>query len=228
MADPIVLLPVQSAYDRWSASYDSYDNPMIFAARRALAAEFSNVMGVKVFEFGCGTGQSLAFLKTRGASLLAGCDLSAGMLSVAQNNNPGFPICQADITKPLPLASHQFDLVLFCLSLEHVENPLHPLEEARRLLRPGGQIAIFEIHPFLSLTGVAAHFKDGGEEVRMPTYPHQFSTYCNAFAKLGLVAKCREWRPCDFPDAPVKVLKRGAELPILVQFTVAPDIDRFL
>ena len=123
---------------------------------------------------------------------------------------------------PVPQDSGSADLVLFCLSLEHMQNLLPPLVEARRIVRRGGRVQILEIHPFMSLGGVAAHFRDGGEEVRMPAFPHQFAAYLSAFSKSDLrIEACREWRPCDLgTPAPLKALKRGPDFPLVVEFSL--------
>lgn len=223
-----VFLPVQSAYDRWSRFYDAYDNPMVFMASQALAAGLAReCAGKSVFEFGCGTGRNLAALKAAGAARLAGCDFSDGMASVARARGLGASILLHDISQPLPAdAPRGFDAVLFCLTLEHVANLATPLVEARRIMRPGGGavIHIFEIHPYSSFSGVAAHFEDGGELVTMPAYPHQFAGYLTAFHAARLhVAKCREWRPRDLgelPGAPLKAMKRGPDFPMLVEFVL--------
>ena len=55
----------------------------------------------------------------------------------------------------------------------------------------------------------------------MPTVAHQFADYIGAVAsaEFRLVA-CREWRPRDLGEhAPPKMLKRGPDLPLAVQFT---------
>jgi len=229
MADEItssrsVFLPVAGAYDRWAAAYDGYDNPMVFAATQAVAALAKRVAGKDVFEFGCGTGRNLAALKAGGASSLAGCDLSQGMLDQARARDPGLRLLRHDMTQALPLGDGVCDLALFSLSLEHVGDLRAPLGEARRILRPGGAIAVIEIHPALSLAGLQAHFKDGAQEVRMPTFAHGFVDYLNAFAALGLrVASCREWRPRDFAGpVPEKALRRGPDHPLVVEFSVRP------
>jgi len=81
---------------------------------------------------------------------------------------------------------------------------------------------VIEIHPFLSLTGVGAHFHDGDVLVRMPTFPHRFCDYVDAARRVGLaIATCREWRPRDFDgETPAKVFKRGPNVPLLVEFTL--------
>lgn len=231
MAGDAVFLPVQAAYDRWSSFYDAYDNPMVFMAGHALAAGLAKIVaGKSVFEFGCGTGRNLAALKAAGASRVAGCDFSEGMLTVARRRPElaSEAVFVHDVERPLPptAAAGEFDAVLFCLTLEHVERLAAPLGEAARILRAGGEVRILEIHPYFSFSGVAAHFQDGAELVTMPAYPHQFAGYLNALAEAGLqVASCREWRPRDVGEvpaetgAPRKAMKRGPDFPLLVEFS---------
>jgi malonyl-CoA O-methyltransferase len=220
--DRSVFLSVTGAYDRWADSYDGYDNPMGFGAGRVVDALAPDAGGKDVFEFGCGTGRNLAALKRAGAASLAGCDLSPGMLARAAARDKSFRLLQHDMTQALPWPDRSADLVLFALTLEHVAELRSPLGEARRILRPNGTIAVVEIHPWLSQDGLAAHFTEGGQEVRMPTVAHGFADYLNAFAATGLaVASCKEWRPRDFaPPVPAKVLKRGPDRPLVVEFSL--------
>ena len=83
---------------------------------------------------------------------------------------------------------------------------------------------MIEIHPFLTLSGILAHFQDGGEEVRMPTVAHELSSYVVAFATAGLrLAGCQEWRLRDLGTAaPPKAFKRGPDLPLIVQMWASP------
>jgi malonyl-CoA O-methyltransferase len=216
----MTFLPVREAYDRWSAFYDTYDNPMVFLAGQAITAGLAgDVAGKSVFEFGCGTGRNLAVLREAGGSTVQGCDLSEGMLAIARQR--GFDVFAHDMSEPLDAAG-PYDIVLFSLTLEHMQHVGVPLREACRILAQDGLVKIYEIHPYLSLSGVAAHFQDGSEEVRMPAYPHQFSTYLNAFSEAGLrVTDCREWRPRDAAvPLPLKASKRGPDFPMLVEFSL--------
>jgi len=216
------FLPVAEAYDRWATSYDRQGNPMVFAARRAVAALAATAEGLGVVEFGCGTGRNLSLLRRHGARPLWGCDLSEGMLAVARERDPTPRLWRQDMAATLPLPEGAADLALFSLSLEHVARLEGPLAEARRVVRPGGRIVIAEIHPFLTLGGVGAHFHDGAGEVRMPSFAHGIADYLNAFAALGLtVASCREWRARDLGEgAPSRALKRGPDHPLLLEFSL--------
>jgi SAM-dependent methyltransferase len=220
MNDEHIFLPVAEAYDRWAPLYDSYDNPMVFAAGQAIDLLSNDAGGKAVVEFGCGTGRNLAKLKQHGAEALFGCDVSPGMLEKARALDPAFVLFQQDMTQPLPLADGIADLVLFSLTLEHISDLTSPLREARRLLRAHGTVVLIEIHPFLSLGNVSAHFRDGDETIRMPTFPHRFADYIDASVKVGLaINKCREWTPGDFHGvAPAKIFKRGSDVPLLVEF----------
>lgn len=219
----IVELPVRDAYDRWAESYDAYDNPMVFAAQRILERYRDHFARRDVVEFGCGTGRNLALFEEAGASSSIGLDLSDGMLARAAARGGDFRLLRQDLTHPVPLPDGSADLAVFCLVLEHVGDPATPLSEARRLLRRGGRVIVVEIHPDLANAGIGAHFRDGDQEVRMPTVPHRFSDHLNAFARAGLtVDSCREWCPRDFGDAlPAKLTKRGPDRPLTVEFLLS-------
>ena len=65
MVDQTVFLPLAAAYDRWSALYDAYDNPMVFAASHVVGTALGDVSGRDIIEFGCGTGRNLSALKAK-------------------------------------------------------------------------------------------------------------------------------------------------------------------
>jgi malonyl-CoA O-methyltransferase len=220
MTEKTISLAVAEAYDRWSGFYDGYDNPLVFAADQVVQRHAGDVSGLSVFEFGCGTGRNLRHFKRGGAASLTGCDISAGMLAQAHRRDAGFALLQHDMARKLPLGDGSMDFALFALSLEHVGNLVPPLREAARLLRPGGGVAIVEIHPFFSGQGGAAHFKEGEILVQMPVVAHRFCDYLNAAAAAGLaIDACREWLPRDFQGpVPEKLLKRGPDFPVLVEF----------
>jgi malonyl-CoA O-methyltransferase len=218
-------LDVAAAYDVWAPSYDGYDNPMVYAAGQALSHMPVLVAQKTVLEFGCGTGRNLAALAARGASNLIGFDFSSAMLAEARKRDGDWTLFQADMSAPIPLPDQSVDFILFSLTLEHVADLVPPLQEVRRLLRTGGVIKIVEIHPFLSLNGISAHFKTAaGEEITMPAFAHPFQDWLAAFEQAGLrVAGVKEWQARDFgTDAPAKILRRGPDWPWVVDWTLSP------
>src|SRR5579864_6408772 len=77
-------VPAAEGYQRWSASYDSDENPMLSVERRFLECLLPPVEGRDVVDFGCGTGRWLEALEGRSARSLVGFDSSAEMLAVAK------------------------------------------------------------------------------------------------------------------------------------------------
>lgn len=102
----------------------------------------------RVLEVGCGTGRWLAELAAAGPRLF-GLDFSAGMLRQAQSLLPGpLPATLAQGTAgALPYAGHSFDLVYAVNALHHFPDQPGFVREARRLLRPGGALAVAGLDP---------------------------------------------------------------------------------
>ncbi|MGH2351732.1 MAG: class I SAM-dependent methyltransferase [Chloroflexota bacterium] len=94
-----------------------------------------------VLDLGCGAGRDMAWMERQGARV-AGADLSSGMLSHARRQARG-PVVQADMRR-LPFARETFDGVWCMASLLHLPKSDAPLalREMRRVLAPGGAIAI--------------------------------------------------------------------------------------
>lgn len=224
MSGPVTL-DVAAAYDVWANSYDGYDNPMVYAAGQALSQAPLALAQKTILEFGCGTGRNLAALAARGASNLIGFDFSSAMLAEARKRDGNWTLFQADMSAPIPLPDQSVDFVLFSLTLEHVADLVPPLRQARRLLRAAGAIKVIEIHPYVSLQGISAHFKTAdGEEVTMPAFAHPFQDWLEAFDQAGLrVAGLKEWQARDLgTDAPAKIMRRGLDWPWVVDWTLSP------
>lgn len=217
-----IFLDVETAYDRWSSTYDIMDNPMVFAASAALESQHTRFRDKSVAELGCGTGRNIAALVRAEAAEVWGCDLSAGMLERARLAAPQAELLQHDITHPLPVETGRFGAALVSLAFEHIESLDAPVAELARIVARGGFALVLEIHPFMTLSGVGAHFPDGDQEIRMPSHPHSFSDWLAAFRHAGLtVAGCTEWRGRDFgPDAPAKLRERYADTPFLVEWVL--------
>ena len=72
----LCLLPVRQAYDRWSAVYDVYDNPMVSAAKDVVTGVAPMAQGRHVLELGCGTGRNLVVLSGAGAASVTALAIS--------------------------------------------------------------------------------------------------------------------------------------------------------
>jgi ubiquinone/menaquinone biosynthesis C-methylase UbiE len=99
----------------------------------------------RILEAGCGTGRWLAALRPLG-SRLYGLDLSAGMLERAQQRK-GLRRLVRGRAGCLPFPAAEFDLVYCVNAIHHFESPRDFVFEARRLLRPGGALAVGTMDP---------------------------------------------------------------------------------
>jgi ubiquinone/menaquinone biosynthesis C-methylase UbiE len=101
--------------------------------------------GEVCLDVGCGTGLvTHGFAEAVGREgQVVGLDVSEGMLSLARGRAlPNTTFHHAAAEPHLPFRDGTFDLVALCDSLAYLGDPAHALEEARRVLRPAGRIAL--------------------------------------------------------------------------------------
>jgi SAM-dependent methyltransferase len=91
-----------------------------------------------ILEIGCGTGAVIGTLSTLEAKLF-GLDINQAFLQQAAVHAPGVTLIQGDAHR-LPFASNQFDGVYFHFTLLWLSDPLRALNEAQRLIHPGGWV----------------------------------------------------------------------------------------
>jgi ubiquinone/menaquinone biosynthesis C-methylase UbiE len=107
--------------------------------------DFSHV--TDVLDVGCGTGPVSRELAGRlPVARVTGIDPSPVFLVTARELSHGFPnlsYLEGD-ARSLPCAAESFDVVIFHTTLSHVPRPETALEEAFRVLRPGGTLAVFD------------------------------------------------------------------------------------
>lgn len=137
----------RALYDAWSEVYDTelvtenaYAQPQRCAA--ALAAVESN-RDTAVLDIGCGTGLSGLALRAAGFSLLAGCDLSPGMMLRAMACGVYSRLFETDLNvPPMPVADGTFGAAtaVGVFSFGHVR--ADALDDILRVLRPGAPLII--------------------------------------------------------------------------------------
>jgi len=93
----------------------------------------------RALDLGCGDGRLGESLD---ASELVAADVSGVALERARRRLPGAEVVLLEPDAPLPFEDSSFDLVLCAETLEHVRDVQLLLSEARRVLRPGGRLAV--------------------------------------------------------------------------------------
>jgi len=139
-------------YDRLGAGLDRVAR---FEGRaKALALDLLAVEpGQRVLHVGVGTGaEHQALQRAAGPrGLVAGCDLSRGMLELTRRR-ADTPLCEGDAAR-LPFASRMFDRLFSAYMLDLIplaEIPL-VLSEFRRVLRPGGRLVLVSLSEGVNL-----------------------------------------------------------------------------
>jgi SAM-dependent methyltransferase len=97
--------------------------------------------GGRMLEIGCGEGANLHHLRAAPGSV--GVDFSPGKLGVARGDMPGLGFAVADATQ-LPFADGAFENVLIRDLLHHVLDRQAVVNEAARVVAPGGTVVIIE------------------------------------------------------------------------------------
>jgi len=104
--------------------------------------------GDDVLDVGCGSGMALRLLAARtGSGMVAGVDLSPTMVAMSRRRNQGLTKAgRLDVRRgdamALPFPDEGFDAVTAVETLYFWPDPLRGLQECRRVLRPGGWLAV--------------------------------------------------------------------------------------
>ncbi len=146
-------MSLRQTYRLWAPLYDWFLKPATQAARQTNLAQLGRMDGQKIALIGIGSGLDLDYLNRHAhPALCIGLDITRAMLKKAQIRRQTCPfpvfLIEGDAMRT-PLASEQFDSVVLHLILAVVPNPAAVLAEASRLVKPGGQILIFDkfLHP---------------------------------------------------------------------------------
>lgn len=94
--------------------------------------------GLRVLDVGCGFGDLLIYLKSRGCQAL-GVDLDPR--AAQQAAQYGVEIRTGEL-RELQVPAGSIDVAVMCHSLEHVPDPSTELRELARVVRPGGRVHI--------------------------------------------------------------------------------------
>jgi SAM-dependent methyltransferase len=126
-----------SDYSRQAVAYDTTRgaSPSVLAPLRAALA---GAPGRELADIGGGTGNYALALAAEGWRPVV-VDRSPQMLAHA--GEKGLTTIRADATR-LPFAAESFDAVMLVSMLHHVDDPAQALAQAKRVLRPGGHLAV--------------------------------------------------------------------------------------
>ncbi len=136
---------VQSMFDRIAPVYDAMNRLMTMGLDlrwRRIAARAVVRPGDRVLDACCGTGD-LALACARAGGTVTGLDFAPRMLERARRKLPDATWAEGDLLA-LPYGG-EFDVVTVGFGIRNVSDLGGALREMRRVLAPGGRVAVLEI-----------------------------------------------------------------------------------
>ncbi len=203
-----IAMNVESAYNNWADQYDSNENK----TRDLEAVALRNCLADKRFshclEIGCGTEKNTEWLLTISDAITA-VDLSQNMLAKAREKISSDTISfqQADITDAWTFARKHYDLAVFSLVLEHIENLDVIFQKLANVTVPGALVYIGELHPFKQYMGSKARFETGEGTQVVTCFNHHITDYTGAAIRHGFeIESIREFFDDENKDAVPRLL----------------------
>lgn len=115
--------------------------------KTARALESSLTEGARVLDVACGTGDLSLVLAEAGRARVVGLDFCRPMLEIARlkaDEGPHrIPFVEGDALR-LPFADETFDAATIAFGLRNLAGVADGLRELRRILKPGGRLAVLE------------------------------------------------------------------------------------
>jgi demethylmenaquinone methyltransferase/2-methoxy-6-polyprenyl-1,4-benzoquinol methylase len=137
---------VRRMFDRIAPVYDAMNRTMTAGLDRRwrrISAELVVRPGDRVLDACCGTGD-LAIADARAGGKVTGLDFSEPMLERARRKAPELEWLRGDLLQ-LPFEDAVYDAATVGFGVRNVADLDRALAELRRVLRPGGRLAILEI-----------------------------------------------------------------------------------
>jgi demethylmenaquinone methyltransferase/2-methoxy-6-polyprenyl-1,4-benzoquinol methylase len=138
---------VRRMFDRIAPVYDLMNRVMtagLDGRWRAATVAAAVRPGDRVLDACCGTGDLALAARRAGAGEVVGLDFSGRMLERARAKAPQLEWVQGDVLA-LPFADASFDAATVGFGVRNVDDLEAGVHELRRVLRPGGRLAILEI-----------------------------------------------------------------------------------
>ena len=144
---------ISGMFDSIASKYDRMNHGMSLGIdrlwRRRFVRRLSRSFGrrpVAVLDLACGTGDLTKAMAKRGWPV-TGLDISAEMMEVGKVKCAGLdpaPVFVMGSAEAIPFADGSFDAVTIAFGLRNFDHRAQCLKEIRRVLKPGGRLAVLE------------------------------------------------------------------------------------
>lgn len=138
---------IRDIYDQWASHYE---HDLVDAHQYAMPARAAAMASRRltrkdslIIDVGCGTGLSGLALQAQGFTQLDGCDLSPGMLAIAQERQIYNHLFEVDLlAPPMEVTDGHYDLTIAvgAFATGHLGGPA--IDELLRITKPEGTLII--------------------------------------------------------------------------------------
>jgi len=178
------LVGVRDGYERWAPTYDHFPNPLLAREQRHILPLLPSLQNRCALDLACGTGRWLTRLLASGAGLAVGVDLSFAMLQVAGDKTElSGKIVQGDCLR-LPFPPSTFDFLICSFALGHIQDLGSAAAEFSRVMKPGSDLFVTDVHPEAYARGWRTGFRDQQSAVQVHTLPHSTEDILRAFSSM--------------------------------------------
>ena len=143
---------IAGMFDSIASKYDRMNHGMSLGIDRQWRKRFVRTLagrlapGAQVLDLACGTGDLTKALAQRGWQV-TGLDISAEMMEVGKEKCAALdpkPVFVLGSAEAIPFADASFDAVTIAFGLRNFDRRAQCLQEIRRVLKPGGVLAVLE------------------------------------------------------------------------------------
>ena len=194
---------VAEGYDRWAPLYDQTPNPLLACEERYLLPLLPNLHNKVVLDVACGTGRWLQRLMVKGPTFGVGIDSSLSMLRVGASK----PSLRGRVVRAscdnIPISVSAFDVAICSFALGHVADLGSLAMELARVMKPGADVFVSDLHPEAYLHGWRVGFRDGGAALQIETKFRSAHDIDEAFCANGF--RCNRQVPLwlGHPEQPL-------------------------
>jgi ubiquinone/menaquinone biosynthesis C-methylase UbiE len=192
----------------WSRTYDDVPNPLLALEQRTLAHLLGPLDRLRIVDVACGTGRWMSRAHAQGA-VVAGIDFCPEMLAhAARKKGVRGCIAQAHAAR-LPIRDSIADLALCSFALSYFPAPGEAIAELVRIVRPGGRVALADLHPHALQAGWKRSFRSGSDVYEIDCSAHPSSHIDETAQQCGL-RLVRELDAC-FGPAEREIFRRAGK-----------------
>src|SRR5262249_30751848 len=127
----------QAGWERAAEAYDDAFGPLTLQSIEPLLDAVGAAAGQLVLDVACGPGDVSATAAARGC-ITTGVDFSFAMVQHARAKHSPLQFREGDASR-LAFGAASFDAVVMNFGMLHLESPDQAIEEALRVLKPGGR-----------------------------------------------------------------------------------------